>query len=254
MRVYRSQWLVATLVVLGAALGGCAQGGASAVTEGAGAGVANGARGGGATSAGGAGTGAAASGGAGGDGTGGEALGGAGGEAPSHRKPASGEVIFTELMPDPAGPSDFDAEWVELLSLSTDTLNLEGCRLRDAGTNADDHLIEGPVVIAAGEVLIFAKSASALVNGNLPPVAHAFGDGFSLTNAGDEVRLECDGALVDQVVYTSAWPFAAGVAMQLRPVAQSASANDVQANWCAATTAYFESELGTPGTLNGHCP
>jgi hypothetical protein len=140
-----------------------------------------------------------------------------------------------------------------LINVSASTLTLEGCRLTDAGTNGDNHVIDAPVIIAPAQVLVLAKTADASENGELPRVAYAFGNDFALTNTGDEVRLECGGTLVDEVVYTSDWPFGEGVAMQLEPAAQNGHDNDLVANWCAASTNYFPSEQGTPGNASHHC-
>jgi hypothetical protein len=178
--------------------------------------------------------------------TGGSGTGGA-------RAPTAGEVIFIELMPDPDQLSDEDAEFCEIKNVSSAVLELQGCLLTDADPSGDEATITGSVRINPGEILIFAKSANAAVNGNLPNVAFAFGTDYALANSGDEAQLECSGQLIDSVAYTSDWPYDTGASMQLRSTNQTAIDNDSSANWCTATATYASGNFGTPGTDVGHC-
>lgn len=171
------------------------------------------------------------------------------------RRPVAGEVIFTELMPNPDAIADTAGEFLEVKNLSKDALDLGGCHLKDMGTNNDDYTINVPSLLMLPDaVLVMAKSADPNQNGGIQAVAHAFAGGFALTNTGDEVVLECDGVVIDTVVYTSAWPFTKGVSMQLRSSKLTAADNDAPMNWCAATANYAPTELGTPGSTGSHCP
>lgn len=169
------------------------------------------------------------------------------------RAPLVGEVIFTEVMPDPDQLSDADAEWLELKNVSTAALELGGCRLTDADPSGDAVTIGGSVRLEPAAIAIFAKSDSPALNGNLPAVALAFGNDFSLGNNGDEAILECTGQIVDQVAYGSDWPYDTGASMQLRADRQTSVDNDAAANWCTATAIYNAGNLGTPGTDAGQC-
>lgn len=193
------------------------------------------------------GTGGTTTGGTGGSGaTGGTGVGGA-------RAPTVGEIVFTELMPDPDQLSDAEAEWLELKNVSSSPLELFGCHLKDADVSSDDLTISGLVRIEPGQVVLFAKVDNPAQNGNLPNVVFSFGDDFSLANAGDEAQLECGGQLIDQVAYTSSWPYATGVSMQLRSDRLTATDNDSEANWCTASASYASGNLGTPGNDTGQC-
>jgi hypothetical protein len=204
---------------------------------------------GGTAGAGGAGGGVAGSGGSGG------AAGSGGSGGSGVRRPMVGEVIFTELMPNPDMIVDTAGEWVELKNLSKDTLDIGGCHLKDAGTNGDDHTINvATLTMLPDAVIVMAKTDDPAQNGGIQGVAYAFAGGFALTNTGDEVILECDGVVIDSVVYTDMWPFTKGAAMQLASGKLTAMANDVQTNWCTATATYAPSELGTPGTTGNQCP
>ncbi|MEZ4380017.1 MAG: lamin tail domain-containing protein [Nannocystaceae bacterium] len=170
--------------------------------------------------------------------------------------PAEGEVIFVELLADPAVLSDFDAEWIEVKNVSDRAVDLEGCRLRDEGVNDDDHTIAsgGPLLVMPGALALLAKSDDAAENGGLTEVAYSFGGGFSLTNTGDEVILECDDVVVDALVYApKLWPFDVGVAMALDPGREDGAQNDDPTAWCAASEEFFADNYGTPGVANPPC-
>jgi Lamin Tail Domain len=199
--------------------------------------------------------GAAGNGGMAGNGGSGGGAGSGGSGGGGARRPMVGEVIFTEVMPNPDTIVDTAGEWFELKNLSKDTLEIGGCHLKDMGTNGDDHTINmASLTMLPDAVIVMAKTDDAAQNGGIQGVAYAFAGGFALTNTGDEVLLECDGTVIDSVVYTDAWPFAKGVAMQLASAKLTATDNDAQANWCSATAPYTAGELGTPGTTGNQCP
>jgi hypothetical protein len=167
--------------------------------------------------------------------------------------PLPGAVVITELMPNPAFTTDDDGEWIELVNVGTVPVDLEGCALYDDANDEDVVNTGVPLVVPPDGFVVFAKVADVALNGGVPGVAYAFGGSFSLTNTGDDVRLECDGAVIDEVAYLEAWPFAAGAAMQLDAAAHDAAANDALASWCTATTVYGAGDLGTPGQANAGC-
>jgi hypothetical protein len=170
--------------------------------------------------------------------------------------PAAGEVIFVEMLADPETLSDFDAEWIELKNVSDHPVDLEGCHLRDEGVNDDDHTIAsgGPLVVMPGARTLLAKTDDPETNGGLTQVAYSFGGGFSLTNTGDEVVLQCGDVIVDALAYApKTWPFDVGVAMALDPAHENAEENDDPTVWCAATDEFFPENFGTPGVANPSC-
>jgi hypothetical protein len=167
--------------------------------------------------------------------------------------PSAGALVITELMPNPAITTDDDGEWIELVNVGTAPVDLEGCVLYDDANDEDVVNTGVPLVVPPGGVVVLAKVADMVQNGGVPGVVYAFGGSFSLTNTGDVVRLECGGAVIDEVAYLEAWPFAAGAAMQLDAAAHDAAANDGLASWCTATAAYGGGDLGTPGQANAAC-
>lgn len=160
--------------------------------------------------------------------------------------PAPGELVITELQPDPDAVPDETGEWFEVLNLSRSALELGGCELADQGT--DDHTIVGSLVIEAGAYAVLGRSASD--NGGLA-LDYVYGTDISLGNSGDELAIRCGGALVDEVVYLGSWPFSAGAAMQLH--ASAGADNDDVGQWCEATSTYGDGDAGTPGSTNGAC-
>jgi len=160
--------------------------------------------------------------------------------------PGAGDVVITELQPDPDLVTDEAGEWFELLNLSAVAVELSGCELADQGT--DSHTIAASVVIAPGGYAVLGRNASA--NGGVT-LDYAYGGDISLGNSGDELALRCGGVLVDEVVYTGSWPFGTGASMQLDPAV--GAANDSQSAWCESTSPYGDGDLGTPGSANAPC-
>lgn len=170
--------------------------------------------------------------------------------------PGEGQVIVVEMMIDPATLSDYDAEWFELLNVTEQYLDLQGCHLVDLGVNDNDHTIDagGPLVIAPGALMVMAKTTDPAANGGIADVAYGFAQEFSLTNTGDAFILRCADIDVDTVEFAPmVWPYDVGVGMQLDPALADATANDDPGAWCAATAEYVAANTGTPGAANPPC-
>ncbi|GMV38872.1 MAG: hypothetical protein AMXMBFR64_05880 [Myxococcales bacterium] len=171
--------------------------------------------------------------------------------------PAPGEVIFTEIMYDPAFElSDTTAEWFELTNVTSADLNLTGCSVADAATSNT----VSTLLIGAGETVVFARSASAALNGGIVPDALFT---FALNNGGgDTLTLTCGAQVIDTVTYDDggAFPDAAGASISLDLDSYDALLNDSGAAWCLAQDVYHvgstpgQDNLGTPGALNPACP
>lgn len=170
--------------------------------------------------------------------------------------PGPGDVVFTELMPNPAAVTDAEGEWIELTNVSAAAVDIEGCELVDDGNGPESDIIDSgaPIMLAPGQRVVLAKVADPAINGGVEGVVYDFGASFSLTNdGGDELELQCGGTTIDALVYDFMFGYGSGIAMQLDPGSQDATANDDPTNWCAATSMYGSGDLGTPGTPNGGC-
>jgi hypothetical protein len=160
-----------------------------------------------------------------------------------------GDFVLTEFMAKSMTGTD-KGEWVEFYNTTDGPLNLEGCLLRDDGS--DSFEITGELLVEGGAYVLFARSDVAEENHGLPAPAMVY-TGFQLANSTDEIALQCGELVVDHVGYTSDWvtDFAA---TQLHPASYDMTLNNDLANWCVATTEYgTATKLGTPGQANIDC-
>jgi hypothetical protein len=167
-------------------------------------------------------------------------------------KPAVGEVVVSEFMPDPDAISDNDGEWFELVNLTANELSLSGCEFRDS---SNTYTVPGGTTIGAGAYFTVATSA-------MPGFTPDIGDlSFGLNNGGDDIEVWCDDGsgtlqLVDGVTYDGGpnFPDPTGASIQFdADLTIDGTVNDVAANYCAGRTAYGSSDLGTPGGPNESC-
>ena len=170
---------------------------------------------------------------------------------PDRQPPLPGEVVITEIMPDPEhGLNDDDAEWFELYNSTDGRITLDGCEVEDAGGATEP--ISGLFVEPRGYVL-FARSLDSRINGGLRADA-AFG--FRLGGDGDRLTLRCGQSVIDRVDYTG-FRTAAARAVSLDPAFVDGVANDDGAHWCLARQAYDRhpdgNNLGTPRSPNPPC-
>lgn len=139
--------------------------------------------------------------------------------------PLRAQVLINELMPAP--PAGMP-EWVELVNVDADTLDLTGWALRDAAggralLSAAGRLPPGAmVVIAAGaglEAALPGRESCIVVIPQLP----------SLNNAGDDlVLLDPAGRRSDSLVYRSGWGHEGGVSLERVSLAWEGA---LRANW-----------------------
>ncbi len=169
---------------------------------------------------------------------------------------SAGDLIFTEIMYNPAAVNDNLGEWVEIYNSTSLDIDLLGYTLSD---NADSHTINSSVIVPAGGYVVLGRSTDQLVNGGVA-VDYQF-ESLFLSNSGDEVTISCEATVVDQVVYdTTIFPDAGSGAMgmpgnsiSLDLVAYDAVLNDDGTNWCFVTATYGDGDTGTPGAENPLC-
>jgi hypothetical protein len=162
-----------------------------------------------------------------------------------------GDIVITEIMQNPQAVNDSDGEWFEVYNASDVTIDLNNWTLSDLG--ADNEVIEngGPLEIAAGAYLVFGNNGDFATNGGVT-IDYVY-DNFNLSNGDDEIILTAaDGIEIDRVEYDGSpnFPDPEGASMSL--IVTNFDNND-GANWCVATTAYGDGDLGTPGMEND-CP
>ncbi|MBN2406080.1 MAG: carbohydrate-binding protein [Elusimicrobia bacterium] len=165
----------------------------------------------------------------------------------AHAAIQPGDIVINEFIQDPVSASDTYGEWVELYNMTGSAINLEGCVIRDDGSNS--HTV-GAVSIPANGYLLMGKSTDPALNGGAP-VQYTYGS-FSLGNTSDQiVFLNPEGLEIDRVNYDSAagWPLAAGKSLELNSPGNNNADPD---NWHQATTPYGAGDMGTPGLQNGN--
>ncbi|MEE2779173.1 MAG: hypothetical protein VYE15_01520, partial [Myxococcota bacterium] len=184
-----------------------------------------------------------------------------GGCIPLIPPPGEGEVVITEMMPEPEFFMNA-ARWIELRVLADDLRDMGGCSLSDAtGASAP---IGGELIVEPDEHVVIALGLlDGLVDDFLNPTVVLPGPedagGLDLSLEGPEpLRLTCGGVIVDAVdlaIVGNADEVepAAGTAWQLSAGKHTAVANDDGDNWCSAYLPYGFDSLGTPGVENFGC-
>ncbi|MFT5583959.1 MAG: hypothetical protein ACI9VR_001543 [Cognaticolwellia sp.] len=146
---------------------------------------------------------------------------------------SEGDLLLTELMPDPAVVGDSEGEWVELYNTTGSPISLDGltepCEIAD------------PVAIAPGEHLVLAKKSDSSVNGG---IEGAWQCSISLTNSAGTKRVSGQGVTIDTLDYGTP---KSGKSIQR---SYSGAYSDVS---CDSISSFGSGDLGTPGTVNGAC-
>lgn len=171
--------------------------------------------------------------------------------------PGPGELVITEVMPSPDAVGDDFGEWFE--ARATASFDLNGLALDRAGDSSMPDVIEAPdcLRVNAGDYVLFARSIDPAMNGGLPAGAVRATFGFTLVGGSasspGDVQILANETLIDAVTWTRS---ANGRSLQLDPDVVDASANDMPANFCDATTAYgtgSPQDRGTPNADNDQC-
>lgn len=172
--------------------------------------------------------------------------------------PAVGDLVITEVMPDPDASPDEDGEWLEIyvgadVDLNRLTLGKETDKVLQ--TLGDDDPTCLPV--AAGSHIVLARNGDSALNGGLPEPTYPLA--FSLGNSGGPLFVALSGAdpeipgeLLDTTSYTAA---KAGFSRALDGSQLNPLANDDPMNWCDAGVdeTYGAGDHGTPAAVNGSC-
>jgi hypothetical protein len=166
----------------------------------------------------------------------------------------SGEVIFSEIMQNPAAVFDDAGEWLELHNTTGGAIDLQGWTLVLGGCT---EVISTSVVLPAGGYALFAENADSLTNGGLPALDYTYDVSCFLGNGAGSLQL-LDGSLnlVAQVDYDGGpvWPDPNGASMTLDPTKLNVTDMADGANWCEGSTPYGDGDLGTPDAANDTCP
>lgn len=168
--------------------------------------------------------------------------------------PVPGDLVITEVMPNPAAVSDTVGEWFEAKAIHD--IDLNGVGLDRAGDSSMPNVITSPdcVHVAAGEYVLFAKSVDPAMNGGLPAGSVLGTFNFSLvdgtTTAPGDVQIVNGATVIDAISWTST---RSGKSHSLDPDLVDPIANDTESNFCDGATAFGGGDLGTPNAENAQC-
>jgi len=186
-----------------------------------------------------------------------------GGDSITDTCPAAGELVVTEIMPNPEILDDADGEWFEVYNAAGSSFDLEGLVVEDEGSN--DFQIDESLTLAAGAYAVLVRGIDAVFAADYEYTGFTLSQG----STGDEIIIKTwgtdgtDGDIIDEVAYDDGtlFPLNDGIAMALSGT-PSATDNDTGSNWVDASCAYnidnsgtLEEDLGTPGAANSTaCP
>jgi len=167
-------------------------------------------------------------------------------------------IVITEIMKDPSFVTDSAGEWFEVFNLTSQPINVDGWKIKDAGTNTHTIHNTAGVWIPQRSYFVFGLNATMTTNGGIP-INYKYPTSFSLGNGADDIQLiDAAGVLVDAVSYDDGvfWPDDAGKSINLNRALVDPVANDDGANWCSALTPATPSntDLATPRRANNTCP
>jgi hypothetical protein len=165
--------------------------------------------------------------------------------------PQLGDLVISEVMPNPAVASDATGEWFEVYA--TKDVDLNGLTLDRAGDTAGAATVESATClrVTAGSYAVFAQSTDMATNGGLPAAVVKDDFNFALidgtTAAPGDVQILYGGTVLDAITWTST---RSGRSHQLDPDSYDVTANDSEASFCDATTVYNDNM----GMANMQCP
>jgi hypothetical protein len=168
-----------------------------------------------------------------------------------------GDVVFSEMMVNPAVVDDEVGEWVELYNTSGGDIDIGGYSFRD--DDVDDWVLAGPLVVAAHDFVVLCADMDPAANGGVPCDGYFLrdfrGGGLALANGEDELVLtRPDGLEIDWLHYDDTW-YTPAVGLGLDPGQLDGEVNDDPTWWCdQATITPPMVEPGTPGGPNDPCP
>lgn len=161
--------------------------------------------------------------------------------------PQVGDLIVTEVMPNPAAVNDSEGEWFEVYATRDVDLNglVAGKTPGSPSLNIDQ---ADCLSVSAGTYLVFERNSDSTTNGGLPTATATFN--FGLVNTAGSLFIGVGDTVLDQITWSSS---TAGASRALDPGALDPTANDDDANWSDCGAVYGDGDKGTPGASNDLC-
>ena len=155
-----------------------------------------------------------------------------------------GDLLVTEYLANPAGASDSEAEYLEVLNRISATVDLAGLVVRDDGSNS---FTVTSLILTPGAFGVFSNGDGTAL-GFAPD--YIYGGAMSLTNSDDEIVLQRpDNTELHRVNYTDGDFFGEGIAHELAfALAASVSAGPtLGSDFIGSVSALLLGNAGSPG-------
>ncbi|NMO16307.1 hypothetical protein HPC49_22095 [Pyxidicoccus fallax] len=169
--------------------------------------------------------------------------------------PMMNELAISEVM---HSPSFGTTEYIELTSTTGRLLNVANLLISyDNGAGRQEGFMVNssglPVLVPGGGTFVMAENADVATNGGVPADYSYAGGSFAMDNTG-RLTVQAGTTVVDELVYTTAFPRSPGRAMNLVPMMLGASeARELSWYWCDASEFLPGGDRGTPGLPNETC-
>jgi Putative metal-binding motif len=175
-----------------------------------------------------------------------------------------GELLITEIMPDPY-VADYYGEWFEITNTSGRNLNLQGLEINGGDSTSSDpgFTISESLELAAGNRLVLGVDGDGSRNGGVPVDREYSHDDIDMERTDYGLELRYGDVVIDEVIWTSTdWDIVDSRSQQLNlPITDLSAdlgrewANDLAHNWCQAPNETIDPEgwYGTPGDENALC-
>lgn len=164
---------------------------------------------------------------------------------------AAGDLVITEYHPDSS--LGIAGTWFEIHNPTADPLNLRGVTL--TGPALAPLEVDVELIMEPGDYVVVAAEEDPGANGGL--AVDLLWPELLLGQTSAMLRVVRGTTILDEVVWSAAWPRGIDVSTSLSPAALGAGdahlQNDSAASWCLATEAYGAEAFGTPGAPNSSC-
>ena len=149
------------------------------------------------------------------------------------------DLLITEIMANPSAVTDTNGEWFELFNPTSDSINLSGITLSDAGSNSHIISSSSDLWLDSGSYFVLGRNSTSLSNGGF--IADYVYSNFTLGNSSDQIIFSEEANELLRFDYGSGF-VANGASMELL------SDNMIASNFAASTSPYGDGDFGTPGT------
>ena len=174
--------------------------------------------------------------------------------------PQAGDLIISEIMMDPDG-ADTGKEWIELYVAGSTAVDLNGLVISqehyDVNGGIKTSLVEGDncEVALPGTWVVVVASDLIADNVGMSYDAVALGLSFYDDKGITDIKIEAGGVLIDSASVPER--DSEGDSVGVDPLRTSDAQNDIDTNFCSASTLYYtlgtDNDFGTPGAQNDSC-